>query len=146
MFNNGQALNTTKYPSCSVVNTGDSRLDSKPAGVKGIWHKSLFDDSPVKCPTPSPRLDLFIQIQGKGSSLSFRLSLPHLHHSSVTFLPHTYVAAPQDTGHFERSLEHDNPQAFTGLFSLPVPSFRKVVAAAWGSSGPRTPRTHACPA
>lgn len=97
MFNNGQALNTTKYPSRSVVNTGDSRLNSKPAGVKGIWHKSLFDDSPVKCPTPSPRLDLFIQIQGKGSSLGFRLSLPHLHRSSVPLLSHTYVVAPQDT-------------------------------------------------
>lgn len=64
-FNNGQALNTTKRPSCSAVNTGGSRLGSKPAGVKGIRHKSLFDVSPVKCPMPSPCLDLFIQIQGK---------------------------------------------------------------------------------
>lgn len=28
-----------------------------------------------------------------------------------------------------------------GRFSLPIPSFREAVAAAWGSSGPRTPRT-----
>ncbi|EOB03652.1 hypothetical protein Anapl_02458 [Anas platyrhynchos] len=41
-FNNGQALNTTKPPSCSVVNTGSSRPDSKPDESKVYGTKAFL--------------------------------------------------------------------------------------------------------